>query len=134
MAKAAQDPPSPVDSYEPPPPPLPAGESLSVPTPVVVPKYSSASTATPGELNDLAVIALIASCVGLAIPGIVMGHIALSQIRKSGETGHGLALAAVIVGYVLTVVVLIFVVFIVFVTFAAIGLAGSAVGDLGSFG
>jgi hypothetical protein len=134
MAKASQDPPSPVDSYEAPPTPLPAGETLPVSTQVVVPQYSAARSVAPGELNDLAVIALIASCVGLAIPGLVMGHIALSQIKKSGESGHGLALAAVIVGYVLTVVALLFVAFIFIVTFAAIGLAGSAVGDFGNFG
>ncbi len=132
MAKATQDPPSPVDAYEEPPTPLPAGEAP--PRQGATSPYAAATTATSGELNMLAVVALIASCVGFTVPGIVMGHIALSQIKKSGESGHGLALAAVIVGYVLTVVVIIVVVLYFILIFAAIGLAGSAVGDFGNFG
>ena len=57
--------------------------------------------------NVLAIISLIASCVGFTVPGIIMGHIALHQIKRSGEGGHGLALAGVIVGYVLFAIVFI---------------------------
>ena len=34
--------------------------------------------------------------------GIITGHIALGQIKRTGEGGHGLALAGTIIGYVLT--------------------------------
>jgi uncharacterized protein YacL len=34
------------------------------------------------------------------ILGLVFGHIALSQIKKTGERGRGLALTAVIVGWI----------------------------------
>jgi hypothetical protein len=130
MAKVSQEPPSPVDAYEAPPTPLPAGESSSTGAPPI----AATPAGTPGELNLLAVIALIASCIGLTIPGIVMGHIALSQIRKSGESGHALALAAVIVGYALTALVIIAVVVFFIFIFAAIGVASSATDSFSSFG
>ncbi len=136
MAKASEDPPSPVDAYEAPTLAAPTGDAM--PT---QPGYSTLVTAQPaparvatGELNDLAVLALIASCIGLSIPGLVMGHIALRQIKRNGDTGHGFALAAVIVGYAITALVLLaivaFVIFMIFVLSAA----NSAVSDFSSFG
>jgi uncharacterized Tic20 family protein len=133
VAKASQDPPSPVDAYEEPPAPVPAGEAPQ-PLPPGVTQSTVAAPKTSGDLNVLAVIALIASCLGFTIPGVVMGHIALWQIKKSGESGRGLAVAALIVGYALTVIVLIFIVLYFILIFAAIGIAGSAVGDAGNFG
>ncbi len=65
------------------------------PTPYAAP-YGQAKT------NTLAIIALI---LGFVIPpgGIIVGHIALGQIKKTGEAGRGLALAGTILGYVLTI-------------------------------
>ena len=37
------------------------------------------------------------------ILGLIFGHIALSQIKKTGERGRGLALTAVIVGWLAVV-------------------------------
>lgn len=51
--------------------------------------------------NVLAIVALILAFV-TAVGGIVCGHIALSQIRRTGQAGHGLALAATVLGYVFT--------------------------------
>lgn len=39
-----------------------------------------------------------------SIVGFILGHVALSQIRKTGEDGRGMALAAVKVGWVFTVI------------------------------
>jgi len=59
----------------------------------------SSGELTPSEsTNMLAVVALVGSFVG-ALPGIVSGHIALSQLKRSGEKGWGLAVAAVWIGY-----------------------------------
>lgn len=52
----------------------------------------------PGT-NVLAVFALVLSFF-IGILGIVLGHIARAQIRRTGEGGAGLALAGLIVGYV----------------------------------
>ena len=135
MARAAEDPPSPVDAYEAPTLATPAGD----PSPqqyygVRVAPQPPTPAAGSGELNDLAVIAFIASCVGLSIPGLVMGHIALRQIKRTGQTGHGFALAAVIIGYVLTVLVLLAVVVFIAFMIAVFVAAGSAVQEFGSFG
>ena len=136
MAKSAGDPPSPVDAYEAPllaAPAAPAGAPPAPPGYYVTPAPPTPRSGT-GELNDLAVLALIASCIGLSIPGLVMGHIALSQIKKNGQTGHGFALAAVIVGWAITVLVLLAIVaFIVFMVFV-LSAANSAVTDFGNFG
>ena len=34
------------------------------------------------------------------IAGIICGHISLSQIKKTGEQGRGMAIAGLIIGYV----------------------------------
>ncbi|MEV4513502.1 DUF4190 domain-containing protein [Dactylosporangium sp. NPDC049525] len=49
--------------------------------------------------NKMAVAALV--CAVLLPPfGILMGHIAWAQTRRTNERGHGLALAALVIGYV----------------------------------
>jgi len=50
-------------------------------------------------MNTLAIIAFIASFF-ISIAGIIMGHIALGQVKKTGERGRGFALAGTIIGYV----------------------------------
>jgi hypothetical protein len=73
-----------------------AYQKLNAPKPVV------AST------NTLAIIALVTSLLGIHLAGIICGHIALSQIKKSGESGRRMALAGLIIGYSgLAVVVLV---------------------------
>jgi hypothetical protein len=52
----------------------------------------------------MAVVGFILSLCGIisgitAIPGIVLSHIGLSQMKRTGESGHGFALAGLIVGY-----------------------------------
>lgn len=58
----------------------------------------------PPGTNTNAIIAVIASAVGLvlcgapAIVGVVLGVIAMRDTRRTGQDGHGLALTAVILG------------------------------------
>lgn len=54
---------------------------------------------TPPGTNVLAVLGLVFSFF-IGILGIVFGHIARAQIRRTGEGGAGLALAGLIIGYV----------------------------------
>jgi hypothetical protein len=56
------------------------------------------------QTNTMALIGFVLSVVGFfsfisAIPGVVLGHIALKQIKNTGEGGHGFAVAALAVGY-----------------------------------
>lgn len=58
--------------------------------------------------NALAVVGFVLAFV--VPPGaIACGHIALGQIRRTGEQGHGLALAAAVLGWVFTAVIALFV-------------------------
>jgi hypothetical protein len=63
-------------------------------TPVAKPKSDLT------KLNTLAVVSIAASATAFAaVMGVVTGHVALSQIKRSGEKGKGLAVTGVILGY-----------------------------------
>jgi peptidyl-prolyl cis-trans isomerase B (cyclophilin B) len=52
--------------------------------------------------NALAIASLV--CAFLVAPlAILFGHMSLSQIKRSGEQGRGLAVAGLVIGYVVTV-------------------------------
>jgi hypothetical protein len=53
------------------------------------------------SLNTLAVVSLASgiSIVG-ALVAVITGHIALAQIRKSGESGKALAVTGTVLGYI----------------------------------
>lgn len=77
----------------PPPPPPPAyGQAGGYP-----------AAAVPGT-NTLAIIALVLSilcCGGLtSVLAIILGFVAKGQIKKTGESGAGMATAAIIIGCV----------------------------------
>src|SRR5689334_8320213 len=56
----------------------------------------------PRPTNALAIASLV--CAFLFAPlGIVFGHLSLSQIRRTGEEGRGLAVAGLVIGYLITV-------------------------------
>ena len=89
----------------------------------------SASSGYPGSAtgatNGLAIVSLVLSLLGLffyitAIGGVICGHIARRQIREGHESGDGLALAGLIVGYIILALGVVFIVFIV------IAIAGAA--------
>ncbi|UYN84876.1 MAG: DUF4190 domain-containing protein [Microcella sp.] len=48
--------------------------------------------------NTLALLSFIFCLLG-GLLGIVFGHIALAQIRRTGENGRGLAIAGLVLGY-----------------------------------
>ena len=47
--------------------------------------------------------------------GIVFGHIAKKQIRRTGEGGSGLATAGLVLGYIFAVLWILYVIFIIVV-------------------
>lgn len=55
-------------------------------------------TPTTDRYNILAIIGFIASFF-VSVVGIVLGFIALSQIKRTGEKGRGLAIAAIVIGF-----------------------------------
>jgi hypothetical protein len=72
------------------------------------PADGPASTQVP-TTNSMAIAALVCSLLFPPL-GIVFGHIARWQIRRSGEGGRGLALAALIISYVIIVLSIAFIV------------------------
>lgn len=53
------------------------------------------------SLNTLAVVSLASAISGIgALIAVITGHIALAQIKRSGENGRTLALTGTVIGYV----------------------------------
>lgn len=68
--------------------------------PAAQPAAQPAPTVTQAApTNTLAIITLIAAFV-LPIAGIITGHIALKQLKTSGESGHALAKWGLILSYI----------------------------------
>jgi hypothetical protein len=118
-------------------PNLPDQPGSSVPPSQPAPAYGAPAAPAYGEnaaygqpsgakTNTLAIISLVASIAGIvilwgigSIAGVICGHISLSQIKKTGEQGRGMAVAGLIVGYVGIALALIGVI-IFFAIFAAV--------------
>ncbi|OBF82033.1 hypothetical protein A5791_04615, partial [Mycobacterium sp. 852002-51163_SCH5372311] len=74
--------------------------------------------------NTMAIVALVTSLI-IAPLGIIFGHISLSQIKRSGEDGRGLAIAGTVIGYVGTLFAVLSIVFVAVVMGTAVHRAGS---------
>lgn len=59
-----------------------------------------AGIATNARTNSLAIVTFVLSLSAWSIAGIITGHIALKQLKTSGESGLGLAKAGLIISYV----------------------------------
>lgn len=104
------------------------------------PAYAQPAYAQPyvtgPRTNTLALVAMILSLVGIvsgatAIGGIVCGHIALSQLKRTGENGRGMALTGVIVGYVIVGLWALFIV--AYIVFLVVVLGAAAASSSPSF-
>ena len=91
-------------SYPPPPPggyPPPPGPGY-IPPPG--PGYPPSQPAT--GTNTFAIVSLVASllgwiCVGIgSVVGVVFGFLALNQIKQTGQSGRGLAIAGIAIGII----------------------------------
>jgi peptidyl-prolyl cis-trans isomerase B (cyclophilin B) len=98
-------------SYPPPPPQYPV---------VMMP----AGYVPAAKTNGMAIAALVCSLV-ISPLGIVFGHIALSQIKRTGEDGRGLAIAGLVIGYICTAILVVYLIFVI----AFLGALGAAIND-----
>jgi hypothetical protein len=88
-------------------------QSPAPPPPLPVPTAPPGTTAlSTRPTNSLAIVSLVAgiACWVVApfvggVVAVVTGHMARSQIRRTGEAGDSMALAGLILGYVHLVVV-----------------------------
>ena len=76
---------------------------LRLPVPYKAPAYPVATAPSTNQLAGISLAFGIAQVVLWffgSIIAIVCGHVARSQIRKTGEQGEGMALAGMILGYI----------------------------------
>jgi hypothetical protein len=100
--------------------PYSAPQSTTVPTPQ--------HTYPPVRpTNVLGIVTLVLGVLGFAIVPVITGHIALSQIKRTGDDGRGITIAGLVLGYVGLAGYLIAALFF----FGALFLA--AVGAIGSY-
>ncbi|KUI14053.1 hypothetical protein AU193_08460 [Mycobacterium sp. GA-1285] len=98
--------PDPADAGQGYPPPYGAASPYGTPTSYSgygTPGYAGGYGAPQGKTNGLAIGSLVASAVGVlcgvgSLIGIVLGIVALNQIKTSGDGGRGLAIAGIAVG------------------------------------
>ena len=79
--------------------------TVDVIPPPSVPPTAPAPVPVTARTNGLAVVSLVSGFLWLgwfgSVLAVVLGHIALAQIRASGgrESGHGVAIAGLVLGY-----------------------------------
>jgi peptidyl-prolyl cis-trans isomerase B (cyclophilin B) len=66
------------------------------PTPPAAAPYAAAPTGP--KTNTLAIVSLVLAFF-VSLGAVICGHIALGQIKKTGENGRGLAIAGLVLGY-----------------------------------
>ncbi|GAB2946707.1 hypothetical protein GCM10027280_39370 [Micromonospora polyrhachis] len=83
------------------------------------PGYGYPMIAAAPPTNGMSIAALVVSIVGIlglcgyglggyiGIIGAILGHVSRRQIREKGESGDGMALAGIIVGWIATAIALI---------------------------
>lgn len=103
-------------------PQQPAAPQYAAPQQPVAPQYAAPQQPASRPTNTMAIIALIASII-VSLVGVILGHIALNQIKKTGEGGRGLAIAALIIGYI-GVAAWVIGIFIWIAVIASIGMSG----------
>jgi hypothetical protein len=67
--------------------------------PAMPASFAPVAPSLPQQTNTLAILALIFG-LGGGVLGILFGHVAHAQIRRTGEKGWGLATAGLIFGYI----------------------------------
>ncbi|MCD2497108.1 DUF4190 domain-containing protein [Microbacterium nymphoidis] len=55
--------------------------------------------AAPAPVNSLAAVAFVLSLLGFSLIPVILGHIALGQIRRRGESGTAFAVIGLVLGY-----------------------------------
>lgn len=61
--------------------------------------YQPAPYPAQRPTSGLAIGSLICAILGLSLPAVILGHMARTRIRETGEQGDGLAIAGLVLGY-----------------------------------
>jgi len=85
------------------------------PAPAPAPAAAAAPAPATGEKwNVLSIVAFVIVFLGFSLISIILGFIGLNQIKKTGERGRGLAIWAIVLGFVSIIIGIIF--WIIFAT------------------
>lgn len=84
------------------------------------PAQPSSPRTTVAETNTYALVAVITAFL-VPLAGIIFGHMALSQIKRNGDAGRGLALTGLIYGYCVFALGAIFILSYIGLIFMVIG-------------
>lgn len=63
--------------------------------------------------NVLGIVSFVLSVLGFTIVAVILGHISMSQIKRTGERGRGFAIAGLVIGYVTLAIGILFIIVIV---------------------
>lgn len=120
-ASASAPPAAPIHSGAAPHPPHQAPQQYQ-------PRPAASAATTLGETNTFAVLAIVLAFLA-PIAGIVFGHMGLSQIKRNGDAGRGIALTGLIISYAYVVFVALFVLAYVSFIFVAIAAMGEVMSE-----
>lgn len=107
-----------------------SGYAPSAPTQAPIP---AAPPTTLAYTNTFALISIITAFLS-PVAAIVFGHLALGQIKRTGDAGRGLALTGLIIGYSYFVMIALFVLFylsMIGIMFASFGALASQISSTG---
>ncbi|QIK64259.1 DUF4190 domain-containing protein [Leucobacter viscericola] len=83
---------------------------------------AASKTTTLDKTNTFALVSIILAFIS-PIAAIVFGHLSLSQIKRTGDAGRGMALTGLIIGYVYAVSIVFFIIAYVGLIVALVGSA-----------
>jgi hypothetical protein len=121
QSAAQPDPYAPVDyptGYPQLPPPVYPSGGYPPPYPGYQP-YDPYRQGRPLGTNGKAIASLVTSLAGLmfcglpSIAGLILGIIAMRECKRTGQDGHGLALAGTIVGALVTALIALYFIFVI---------------------
>ena len=73
--------------------------------------------------NGLAIATFVLSLCGFSLLPVILGHISLNQINRTGEAGRGFAIAGLVIGY-LTIAAIVLLVLFILIPLVAVGASG----------
>ena len=82
--------------------------------------------APQAPLNALGIVAFVLSLCGFNVIAVVLGHISLSQIKRTGERGSGFAIAALVIGYLTLLGILLLIVIAVVIPLVFLGMGSGS--------
>jgi peptidoglycan biosynthesis protein MviN/MurJ (putative lipid II flippase) len=67
----------------------------------------------PVRTNGLAIASMVLGITGVSILAVILGHVAHSQIKRTGDDGKGMATAGLVLGYIGTILYLVMIIALV---------------------